>query len=77
MLMIGSKDRRGNELERIVGESSYLTDGEHLFRVLRGFEDPPEDSFALLEDCLTLEAQAFTPEELWRMQVEAVESRQC
>jgi hypothetical protein len=77
MLPIGSKNRRGNDLERMVEESSYLTDGQHLFRVLRGFEDPAEDSFALLEDCLTLEAQAFTPEELWRMQMEAVESGQC
>ena len=58
--------------------STYLTDGLRLFRVIRGFASPiegSEGSFALLEDCRTLEAQPFTPSELSSMRLSLVGRR--
>ena len=52
--------------------SAYLTDGRRLLRVVRGFTEPTDESFALLEDCRTLETHAFTPDELWELRVELV-----
>jgi hypothetical protein len=56
---------------------TYLTDGQRLFRVIRGFASPiegSEGSFALLEDCRTFEAHPFTPSELWSMELRRVGS---
>jgi hypothetical protein len=50
----------------------YLTDGIRLFRVVRGFAWPAHESEAVLEDCLTLEECAYSPDELWAMGVTVV-----
>jgi hypothetical protein len=55
-----------------VEPSTYLTDGVRLFRVIVGFEWPPEESWAVLEDCRTLEQATYTPDELRRMGLERV-----
>lgn len=44
--------------------SIYLTDGLRLFRVVRGFAWPPEESYAVLEDCRTLENRPYSSDEL-------------
>jgi hypothetical protein len=51
---------------------SYLTDGRRLFRVVSQFTAGADNAFASLEDCLTLEVQAYSPGELHRMRLRAV-----
>ena len=53
--------------------SAYLTDGLRLFRVIRGFSHPPEDSRATLEDCATLEVSSYSADELWSMSLRLVQ----
>lgn len=47
----------------LTGEE-YLTDGLRLLRVVSPFDPRPEHSFAVLEDCLTLEVDAYNHEQL-------------
>ena len=54
--------------------SLYLTDGLRLFRVVRGETWPPEASYAVLEDCRTLEGRPYTVEELATMSLRIVET---
>ncbi|MFI5038016.1 MAG: hypothetical protein ACHP93_06005 [Solirubrobacterales bacterium] len=54
---------------------SYLTDGRRLFRVVSQFTAGAEDAFASLEDCLTLEVQAYSPGELHRMRLRRVRTQ--
>ena len=71
--MLATKRPTRKQIDPTVLEpSTYLTDGPHLYRVLRGFSEPVEDSFALLEDCRTLDAYAFEPDELWGMHLQIV-----
>jgi hypothetical protein len=51
---------------------SYLTDGRRLFRVVSQLTSGAEHAFASLEDCLTLEVQAYSPGELHRMRLRRV-----
>ncbi len=51
----------------------YLTDGCRLFRVVSQFATVGEHVFASLEDCSTLEVQAYAPGELWAMKLQPVE----
>jgi hypothetical protein len=48
---------------------NYLTDGRRLFRVVSQFAAGAEHVFASLEDCLTLEVQAYAPGELDAMRL--------
>ena len=52
---------------------AYLTDGRRLFRVVEQL-DPTLDRPALLEDCLTLELQAYGPGDLWDLRLTKVRS---
>ncbi|HEU4980299.1 MAG TPA: hypothetical protein VFT14_03715 [Solirubrobacterales bacterium] len=72
MLATPRSSRRAKELGSLTEPSTYLTDGRRLFRVVRGFTSAAEDSFALLEDCRTLETHSFTAEELWETGLEIV-----
>lgn len=54
----------------------YLTDGRKLFRVVSQFTTPGEHAFASLEDCLTLEVQAYSPGELCAMRLRPIQSTQ-
>ena len=53
--------------------SLYLTDGLRLFRLVRGASWPPEATYAVLEDCYTLEARPYSVEELAGMQLSVVQ----
>jgi hypothetical protein len=77
MLTTECSERSAKRIFSPVEPSAYLTDGHHLWRVLRGFAraEPPEESCALLEDCRTLQANVFTADELWEMQLELVSPR--
>ncbi len=46
---------------------AYVTDGHRLFRVVSQFAAVGDHLFASLEDCLTLEVQAYAPGELREM----------
>ena len=50
----------------------YLTDGERLLRVVSRFDPGAEHKFAMLEDCLTLEVHAYTPDLLATMALRRV-----
>jgi len=50
----------------------YLTDGGRLFRVVSQSSDDRQRMVASLEDCLTLELQAYTSDELHEMGLQAV-----
>jgi hypothetical protein len=52
----------------------YLTDGLRLFRVVRGFTWPIRDSWAVLEDCLTLAQYTYAPDELGGLGLSIVRS---
>lgn len=64
---------------------AYLTDGVHLYRVVRTFAAPAGESSvepvptvdrwvqAELEDCITLAVTSHTPDALWRMGLTIVE----
>ncbi len=77
MLATPRSSRRAKELGSLIEPSTYLTDGRRLLRVVRGFTSPAENSFALLEDCRTLETHAFTAEELSGIALEIVRPRRC
>jgi hypothetical protein len=51
---------------------SYLTDGRRLFRVIAQFAARGERKTASLEDCLTLEVQAYSANELAAMKLRPV-----
>jgi hypothetical protein len=51
---------------------SYLTDGRRLFRVVSQFADDAKHMFASLEDCRTLEVQAYAPGELYEMRLRPI-----
>jgi hypothetical protein len=51
---------------------AYLTDGERLFRVVSQFPANTHQPFASLEDCLTLQVQAYSPGELEAMRLRPV-----
>jgi hypothetical protein len=51
---------------------SYLTDGRRLFRVAAQIATGEGHTFASLEDCLTLEMQAYAPGELATMKLRLV-----
>lgn len=53
---------------------SYVTDGRRLFRVISQFATVGENMFASLEDCLTLEVQAYAPGELREMRLRPVQT---
>ena len=40
--------------------------------MIHGFGYPPEESFATLEDCATLEVSHHTHDELWEMGLDVV-----
>ena len=50
----------------------YLTDGHRLFRVVSQCAADAGRVFASLEDCLTLEVQAYAPGELYAMRLRPV-----
>jgi hypothetical protein len=50
----------------------YLTDGRRLFRVVSRFAADAEHVFASLEDCVTLEVQAYAPGDLYEMRLRPV-----
>jgi hypothetical protein len=51
---------------------NYLTDGRRLFRVVSQFGAGAEHVFVSLENCLTLEIQAYAPGELDAMRLRPV-----
>ncbi len=51
---------------------NYLTDGERLFRVVSPFVSGSHRVAACLEDCMTLEVEAYEPEELYAMALRPV-----
>lgn len=53
----------------------YLTDGERLLRVVSRFDPRAEHKFAVLEDCLTLEIDAYTTDALAAMALRPVSRR--
>jgi hypothetical protein len=52
--------------------STYLTDGRRLFRVVRGFTWPPQESQAVLEDCRSLEERSYSSDQLSAMGLSVV-----
>ena len=62
--------RRAKAGEFVPGE--YLTDGRRLWRVLSRFDPRASAKFAVLEDCMTLDTQAFTPQRLAEMGLQSV-----
>jgi hypothetical protein len=50
----------------------YLTDGRRLFRVVSRFSGDVGEMFATLEDCATLDVEAYSPGELYAMALEPV-----
>ena len=53
-------------------EGAYVTDGRRLFRVVQPINPPRAVASAVLEDCMTLDAQAFTPRQLAEMGLRTV-----
>jgi hypothetical protein len=51
---------------------AYLTDGRRLFRVVSQFAPAGDDVFASLEDCRTLDVQAYAPGELQAMKLKPI-----
>ena len=64
--------RTQRELLQLVDTGTYLTDGQRLLRVERGFSDPAAHGLALLEDCRTLETQVVSANELCDLELEFV-----
>jgi len=52
--------------EGVVGDR-YLTDGRRLFRVVSQFAPGTRAEAALLEDCVTLAVESYSPTELYEM----------
>ncbi len=50
----------------------YVTDGERLFRVVAPFTAAAAGVFASLEDCSSLEVEAYSPGELGAMHLRPV-----
>lgn len=50
----------------------YLSDGRRLFRVVSPFDPRDPSPSALLEDCATLDVQAYSPSELAEMRLQHV-----
>lgn len=53
---------------------AYLTDGCRLFRVVEPFRISEADAhvFMSLEDCMTLEVQSYSPQQLYGMRLRPV-----
>jgi hypothetical protein len=66
------RTRIGRDLLELVAAGTYLTDGERLLRVERGFADPDANGLALLEDCGTLEMYVLSANELCTQKLEFV-----
>ena len=62
---------RAARSEQLVSDS-YITDGHRLFRVVSQFAAGEQRRFASLENCLTLEVQAYSPGELAAMKLRPV-----
>jgi len=52
---------------------NYLTDGRRLLRVVARFQTAGNDTFASLEDCLTLEVRPYSPGELAALHLRPVQ----
>jgi len=52
---------------------NYLTDGRRLLRVVARFDTAGHDTFASLEDCLTLEVRPYSPGELAALHLRPVQ----
>ena len=50
----------------------YLTDGRRLFRVVSRLDPRAAYGFAVLEDCLTLEVNGYSPDDLVAMDLRTV-----
>ena len=57
--------------------SAYVTDGARLYRVISTLRWPPADSFAVLEDCRTLDMVACSPDELLAMGLRVVRGQKA
>ena len=51
---------------------AYVTDRVSLYRVVTALSWPPRESFAVLEDCLTLDTLALSADELHKLELELV-----
>jgi hypothetical protein len=51
----------------------YVTDGRRLFRIVSLFE-PNSSAVAELEDCMTLEIERYSPDDLFGMRLRPVRS---
>ena len=60
-------------LRKSLRRGSYLSDGVRLFRVVSPPTTVRERTFVRLEDCRTLEVQAYPPSELDSMGLRAVQ----
>jgi hypothetical protein len=60
----------------LLRSGSYLTDGHTLFRVVSQFTTVGYHVSASLEDCLTLDVQAYAPGELHKMGLRPVRTHQ-
>lgn len=64
--------RRAGSADAAQDDQRYLTDGRRLFRVVSRFGAGPGWTFAELEDCRTLQIEAYTPGELAAMALRPV-----
>ena len=64
--------RTRSEVLQLVQAGAYLTDGERLLRVERGFADPDAHGLALLEDCRTLETHPVSANEICTLEIDLV-----
>ena len=64
--------RTRREMLELVATGAYLTDGERLLRVERGFADPEAHGLAMLEDCRTLEIYVVSAHELLTLEIHPV-----
>jgi hypothetical protein len=63
----GGALRRWPAGQALLVPGAYVTDGRTLYRVISQFAPEADRVFASLEDCVTLEARAYSPEELHEM----------
>jgi hypothetical protein len=63
--------RRAAESPKIAS-GKYLTDGHRLPRIVSRLDPRTEHRFAVLEDCITLELDAYAPDELATIGLRAV-----
>ena len=52
---------------------SYLTDGRRLLRVVAPYDPGTKATFAALEDCLSLEVYAYSPDELAALELRPID----